>query len=210
MYYRWRKRSAIRWCSFITPNKWAIKTRPRTDHSSLNRFFVENCVALIVLLHEQCEATSSFSRTVSSDQFFSKNCVKWPVLFKELCQVTSSFSRTVPSDQFFSKNCVKWPVLFKELCQVTSSFQRTVSSDQFFSKNCVKWPVLFKELCQVTSSFQRTVSSDQFFSKNCGAEMCGASIFYDPRVLPVPEVKSVLPVPVNIITKYFPPLSLPL
>ena len=58
----------------ITCDSQFTFSRPRTDHSALNRFFAENCVALTVLLHELCKATSSFSRTVSTAQFLSKNC----------------------------------------------------------------------------------------------------------------------------------------
>ena len=109
------------------------------------------------------------------------------------------------------------------LCKITyfahiSKYYRLVirprtdhsSLNRFFIENCVALTVLFQELCQVTSSFSRTVSTAQFLSKNCRAEVCGASIFYDPRVPPVPEVKPVPPIPVNIFTKYFPPLSWPL
>ena len=133
-----------------------VISRPRTVHSSLNRFFLENCVVLTVLFQELCQVTSSFSRTVSSDQFFFKNCVKWPVLFQELCQMTSSFSRTVSSDQFFFKNCVRWPVLFRELCQGVSSFPRTVSNDRFFFRICDNSSALVKR----TAAFKQVFFND--------------------------------------------------
>ena len=46
---------------------------PRTVRSSSNQFFIENCVALTILLHELCEVTSSFLRTAWTAQFLSKN-----------------------------------------------------------------------------------------------------------------------------------------